>query len=403
MKEGYKRSEKGIIPEEWIVKKFDECISITNGQVDPKIEPYCDMPHIGPGNVEKFTGKLLYVNTAKEDMQTSGKYLFDEDDILYGKINPQLGKVVAPKFKGICSADMYPLKCNKKFIIPLFLNYTLLYKDFFKYSVSVSMRTGMPKINRDELNEYKILLPSLKEQEKIADILSTVDSQIEDTDKLIEKTKELKKGLMQRLLTKGIGHTEFKKTEVGEIPMEWEVRNLIDVSEIIMGQSPNSDSYNDLSNGIPFFQGKTEFGSIYPSIKKWCTEPTKISEPLDILISVRAPVGEVNINKYTACIGRGLAAIRATESNYRYIYYYLQNVKEKLNLSAQGSTFTAINSSDLKNIKIALPTLIEQEKIADTLSVVDNQIEEYKNKKVKLEELKRGLMQQLLTGKIRVK
>ena len=98
--------------------------------------------------------------------------------------------------------------------------------------------------------------------------------QIDGTENLINKFKKLKKGLMQKLLTKGIGHSEFKKTEVGEIPIEWEVKKLEDISTVIMGQSPRSESYNEEKNGIPFFQGNSEFGRMYPTIKKWCSEHT---------------------------------------------------------------------------------------------------------------------------------
>jgi len=189
----------------------------------------------------------------------------------------------------------------------------------------------------------------------------------------------------------------YKKTELGWIPEEWEIKQLNDISELIMGQSPDSDTYNDNGKGIPFFQGKTEFGRISPIVRKWCTKPTKIAKPLDILISVRAPVGEVNINIVEACIGRGLAAIREKNNNYKFIYYYMQSIKEKLNFSAQGSTFTAINSGDLKQLKTIVPPLKEQQKIAEILSSVDTQIDDTDKLIEKTKELKKGLMQRFLT------
>lgn len=189
----------------------------------------------------------------------------------------------------------------------------------------------------------------------------------------------------------------YKKTELGWIPNEWEINKLSSISEIIMGQSPDSNSYNDEKIGIPFFQGKTEFGRINPIVKKWCSNPIKISQPQDVLISVRAPVGEVNINIEESCIGRGLAAIRQKNCDYKFLFYYMQKIKNRLNLSAQGSTFTAINSGDLKNISIITPPLEEQQKIADILSTVDAQIDDTDNLIEKTKELKKGLMQRLLT------
>ncbi|QGU96407.1 hypothetical protein GOM49_16070 [Clostridium bovifaecis] len=190
----------------------------------------------------------------------------------------------------------------------------------------------------------------------------------------------------------------YKMTELGEIPVEWEIKKLEEIAEIIMGQSPDSSSYNEEGQGIPFFQGKTEFGSIYPEVKKWCTQPTKTAKPLDILMSVRAPVGDVNINNIESCIGRGLSAIRASKnSNYRYIYYFLQQNNKQLERSSQGSTFTAINNSDLKNLYVIVPPLIEQEKIASILSTIDEHIEQVDGLIEKTKELKKGLMQRLLT------
>ncbi|MCA1042038.1 restriction endonuclease subunit S [Bacillus infantis] len=194
-------------------------------------------------------------------------------------------------------------------------------------------------------------------------------------------------------------HNGYKMTELGEIPVEWEVSNLGSMTEIIMGQSPSSSSYNDQGDGLPFYQGKTEFGSKYPQVRKWCNEPTKIAEANDVLISVRAPVGAVNMCRETSCIGRGLGAIRAIngKSIPWFLYYTLQNAKTRFESLGQGSTFTAINGGELRNLFIMSPPLKEQERIAEILFAVDEQIENTQQLIEKTKELKKGLMQQLLT------
>lgn len=404
-REGYKKTELGWIPNDWQVTTLSDISrKIGDGlHGTPKYDIDGAYYFINGNNLIK--GSVVITEETKK--VSEAEYLKNKKELnnntLFISLNGTIGNVAYYNNEKVMlgkSSGYIVLNDN---INKHYIYYVLNNGKTRGYFLKELTGTTIKNLSLNTLRKTPISLPLLEEQQKIAEILSTVDSQIDDTDKLIEKTKELKKGLMQRLLIKGIRHTEFKKTEIGEIPVEWEVKNLIDISEITMGQSPNSDTYNDIGEGIPFFQGKTEFGSVYPVVKKWCTQPTKISEPLDILISVRAPVGEVNINKYTACIGRGLAAIRATKSNYGFIYYYIQSIKEKLNSSAQGSTFTAINSGDLKGIKIGVPTLKEQQEIANILSSVDTQIEEYENKRAKLEELKKGLMQQLLTGKIRVR
>ena len=116
----------------------------------------------------------------------------------------------------------------------------------------------------------------------------------------------------------------FKKTEIGEIPEEWTVRQLgdKDVSTIVMGQSPPSSSYNTSGKGLPFLQGNADFGVLYPTPRVYCTKPLKLSETGDILISVRAPVGELNISSFKCIIGRGLAAVRNVQRNTYGKYLY---------------------------------------------------------------------------------
>jgi len=199
--------------------------------------------------------------------------------------------------------------------------------------------------------------------------------------------------------------TEFQETEIGKIPREWKTVKLSSIARIIMGQSPPSDTYNREGLGMPFLQGKMEFGRMYPSPTTYTTQPLKIAEPNDILISVRAPVGDVNIAPYKVCIGRGLAAIRFNlkTANHMFYFYYLQYIKKQLETLGKGSTFKAITKKDLEELLIPLPPIKEQEKVSGILTMIDKTIELYHEEREGLERLKRGLMSELLTGRIRVK
>lgn len=196
----FKNSDLGRIPNSWQLKKFKDVCSVVNGQVNPNEEPYSSMKNIGPGNIEKFTGRLLNVQTASEDGQTSGKYLFNKSNVLYGKINPQFAKVAFPRYSGVCSADMYPINCRDD-LKPIFLFHYLLSDEFTNYAISVSGRTGMPKINRDDLNLAKIKIPPIAEQIKISSILNSLDNKIRSTRKRIEKLLSIKRSITQDLLT----------------------------------------------------------------------------------------------------------------------------------------------------------------------------------------------------------
>lgn len=150
----------------------------------------------------------------------------------------------------------------------------------------------------------------------------------------------------------------------------WPIVRLPDVAEIIMGQSPPGDTYNETSDGLPFFQGKAEFGEVSPTPRKWCNSPKKIAEAGDILMSVRAPVGPTNLASTRCCIGRGLAAIRANQEmlDPAYLRFALRYSEPKLASMGQGSTFAAIGRAELASTNFPVPPLPEQRRIVDLLS-----------------------------------
>ncbi len=151
---------------------------------------------------------------------------------------------------------------------------------------------------------------------------------------------------------------------------------LEDICSINMGQSPESSSYNESGEGMPFFQGNADFGELHPKVRIWCNAPTKIAECGDILISVRAPIGALNIANEQCCIGRGLAALTANEAlcDLKYLWYGLECKVDELNSKGTGSTFKAINKKILAETEIYLPSLEEQRRIAALLDKVSGLI-----------------------------
>ncbi|MBK9452672.1 MAG: restriction endonuclease subunit S [Bacteroidetes bacterium] len=200
-KHSYKKTEIGAIPEDWEVRPLLTAVRIAQGQADPKIEPYKSMVLVGPAHVESGTGKLIARQTAAEQGAISGKYLFSAGDIVYGKINPYLQKAFLADSSGLCSADMYPLKPTND-VVSGFMLAVILGRRFTKYAESVSVRSGMPKINRDEMGRFSFPLPSDKtEQTAIASVLSDMDAEIAALEARRDKTRALKQGMMQELLT----------------------------------------------------------------------------------------------------------------------------------------------------------------------------------------------------------
>jgi len=195
--------------------------------------------------------------------------------------------------------------------------------------------------------------------------------------------------------------TEFKETPIGKIPTDWNVQELGDesIADIIAGQSPPSSTYNKENRGLPFLQGKMEFGEMFPSPTTYCLEPIKIAKKNDVLLSVRAPVGDVNIAPSECCIGRGLAAIRAKvdKLNHLFLFYYLKLKGKRFEALSTGSTFKAIRIHEIEKFSIPVPSVEEQRVVVGVLGVVDSAIGLVDRVIWNTERLKKGLMQELLT------
>lgn len=191
--------------------------------------------------------------------------------------------------------------------------------------------------------------------------------------------------------------TEFKETEVGEIPRDWEIKLLGDNSlfKIIMGQSPPSEFYNQNKIGIPFVQGKSEFGEVYVETKTYTKKCHKIAPPNSVLITVRAPVGELNLSKENTCIGRGVASLSFKDHDFlknKFLYYSLKQLKEQLSMIGErGTTYDSVTIEELIKFPIPFPPISEQSRIATVLSWFDDLIENKKRQNEILEKVAMAL------------
>jgi len=282
----------------------------------------------------------------------------------------------------------------------------------------LSLADVVPGLKRDLVYALKLPLPPLPEQKKIAEILSTIDEAIDKVYEAIEKTQRLKKGLMQTLLTKGIQKgrfkiQDFKETEVGRIPKEWEVVTLGEITKLERGKfgfRPRNDPR--------FYGGKFPFiqtGDISVAggiIKKYSQtlndEGFKISKLFKkgtLVISIAGNIGDVGILDFDSCFPDSIVGINAIVEKVYYLFlmYLLKKFKTELNSIAPRSTQKNINIEILEKFRLPLPPLHEQKKIAEILSTVDMRLGALRRRKEKLERIKKGLMENLLTGRKRVK
>lgn len=198
-----------------------------------------------------------------------------------------------------------------------------------------------------------------------------------------------------------------------DLPRNWCKTTIGEVFIVTLGQSPPSSTYNSQGKGLPFFQGKAEFGDIYPIARKWCSSPKKIAQRGDVLLSVRAPVGPTNIAPTKCCIGRGLASIHPVGGiDTKFILYFFRSVERYLALIGAGTTFNAITGDKLKDFPIALPPLPEQHhiiaKIEELFTRLDagleslNQIQGYDTKPIKGKalQLRQSILKRAFEGKL---
>jgi type I restriction enzyme S subunit len=275
--------------------------------------------------------------------------------------------------------------------------------------------SGLPNIQKGSVEEFPLLVPeSIDEQRRIAEILGTVDEDITKTQEVIDVTEKLKRGLMQQLFTHGIGHTKFKETKIGQIPEDWDVYNCENVATEIVDCKNRTPKYfpegkyfvvrtPNVRNGRLILEE-----ALYTDLENF-KEWTKRGVPQknDLLITREAPAGEVCLvpENLSLCLGQRMMYIRPNQSliDPTFLLYFIQSdvIQKYLNLHSSGSTVTHLRVSQIKEIPVGVPKLDEQKRIAEILFAVSEKISVNKKLKVKLLLLKKGLMQDLLSGKVR--
>lgn len=274
--------------------------------------------------------------------------------------------------------------------------------------------SGLPNIQKRSIEEFSVIFPESKdEQQKIAEILGAVDEDIAKTQEVIKMTEKLKRGLMQQLFTRGIGHAKFKKTKLGEIPDEWEVIQMGELfGSIIGGGTPSRKEAKYWNGNIPWMTVKDMSDKKYVYDTEEYITATGLNESSSSLIpennlitSTRMGIGRVYINKVPVAINQDLKGLIVKDDFILdYVYWLILSVAKKLEMKGTGSTVKGIRLEDFRSLDLALTrNKQEQKKISEILSAVDEKISINKKIKEKLAFLKKGLMQDLLSGRVRVK
>lgn len=413
------RFYKAIIPVDWHVAELSKVGDIITGST-----PSTSNSEFYGSNYLWATpedlSEIKFVNDTKTKLTKKG---FDEtrkiseNSILFVCIGSTIGKIGFSKEKISTNQQINSIICKK--YAPQYVYYQLLSHQ--KKIKNLENNVAIPIINKTDFGKFKIPLPNeKKEQQKIGSILSNVDDSIQKTSEQIEKIKQLKTGLMQKLLTKGIGHTKFKKVQLTpryiqlKIPDQWEIKKIQQICLQVTDGVHKTPEYQD--KGIPFVSvnnlasGKLDFSKCEFVSKKDHQEMIKRCHPQkdDILLSKVGTLGIADVIKvdFEFSIFVQLALLKPDKSQIlpTFLKYLLtsHHVNKRIHAYAAGTTLQYIGVQSIEELSLPIPKNKEQQKIASILSNVDSQIESLESKKSQLQKTKQGLMQKLLTGKIRV-
>ena len=292
---------------------------------------------------------------------------YQRGDVLIANIRPYLKKVWFADIDGGASSDVLVFRA-KEGHSPSFLYAVLLQDSFFDYVMQGAKGSKMPRGDKEQILRYE--MPTLScSEESIGTFFLNLDQKIRLNEQINQNLEAMAKQLYDYWFVQfDFPNEEGKpyKSSGGKmvwneklkrnIPIEWNNGTLIDIANITMGQSPDGTSYNKIGEGVLFYQGSTDFGMRFPSVRQYTTAPSRFAKKGDILMSVRAPVGAVNIANNDCCIGRGLSALNSRIGSTTHLYYILNDLRIAFDQrNAAGTTFGSITKEDLYSLPIVIP------------------------------------------------
>ena len=372
--------------------------------------PYIALEHLAQGCP-------AILGWSRAGTATSAKTGFRQGDVLFGKLRPNLRKVAAAPFDGLCSTDILPL-FGEDGLDTRYLAQLAQWHPFQRHAVATSSGTKMPRTSWKQLGEFRFSLPPLPEQRKIAAILSSVDDAIEKTQAVIDQVQVVKRGLMQELLTRGLPgrHTRFKQTEIGEIPEDWQLRKLAEVASVQTGLAKNKGNAGSLS--VPYLRvANVQDGFLdLAEIKSVEVNESALSRYAlkagDVLFTEGGDAdklgrGTVWNGEIDPCLHQNHVFVARSLGNLRpkFLSVYGGSSRGKsyfLNCSKQTTNLASMNSTQLKSLPVPLPRLDEQDEILDRIGVFDDRLKLDEGYLDELNNLKSSLLSALLTGELRV-
>ena len=348
------------------------------------------IPFLTPSDDMSVKYVLSTSKTITEDGKNSVKTaVIPKNSICVSCIGSDLGKVVITTKETVTNQQINSVIVNTELYDVDFVYYAMvILGKVLNYHSKTS--TAVPIVNKSTFSQYEILCPELSEQRKIARILSEIDSKIAVNSAINENLEQQAQAIYAQMFIESAEES-------------WETGSLSDISVITMGQSPKGDTFNETGEGAVFYQGRTDFGFRFPTRRLYTTEPKRIALCGDALMSVRAPVGDLNVAYEECCIGRGLAAIHSKDNRQSFVLYTLFTLKKQLDVfNGEGTVFGSINKESLNSMEITIPPRELMDRFESTVSPVDMAIRNNYEEICRLQAIRDTLLPKLMNGEIDV-
>lgn len=315
-----------------------------------------------------------------------------------------IGKICMTTAPSVTNQQINSVVVDQQKHDPYFVYYLLSTKTDMLYNIAGGVAT--PIVNKSTFANLEVCVPPLSTQRKIAAILSGYDDLIENNTRRIKILEDMAQTLYREWFVhfRFLGHENVRMVEspLGLIPQGWEVKQLDEMCHVLMGLSPKSEFYNETGEGLPFHQGVTDFGGRFPTNRVYCTVQKRITEVGDILFSVRAPVGRINVANKKIVIGRGLSAIRSKSGDQAFILQQLMDRFQEEDTMGSGTIYNAITKADLLGIQLLQPTQSIVTKFEEATEPISLELANLTTKNANLRQTRDLLLPKLISSEIDV-
>ncbi len=400
-------------PDGWEELRIEDVSDVNPEALPASTDPNHVINYIDISSIER-TGRISSI-TAIPFAETSSRArrIVRKGDILVSTVRPYLKAFarVSDNRGNLIASTGYAVLRAKSSVAPEYLYQYILSSKFVDQLTAKMKGSNYPAVSAKDVSASTISIPPIDEQRKIADVLQSVDEAITATQDVIDQTRKVKQGLLHRLLTRGIGHTTFKQTDIGEIPESWEVKTLEEIADVSRGKfsaRPRNDP-QFYCGDIPFIQTGDITASEYyiethtQTLNEKGLTVSKIFDAGTIFITIAANIGDTAMSRIPMACPDSVVGVKAHEHiNSHWLMSFLRTQKADLDSKATVNAQKNINLTYLKPMKVPVPPKDEQDKIAELLSTITDAVMSEVEKSEQLQTVKAGLMSDLLSGRVRV-